>query len=67
MPLYNEHPLFTICVISLILRVPLRNFLKTENTPVILCPTRESNPKPLARQSQLRPLDQRGSLEFIEL
>ncbi|KAF9805136.1 hypothetical protein SFRURICE_013329 [Spodoptera frugiperda] len=29
---------------------------------VILCPTRESKPRPLVRQSHLRPLDQRGSL-----
>ncbi|KAF9824194.1 hypothetical protein SFRURICE_019874 [Spodoptera frugiperda] len=43
MPLYNVHPLFTICAINPI--------------PVILCPTRESNPRPLAH---LRPLDQRG-------
>uniref|UniRef100_A0A2H1W755 SFRICE_015845 n=1 Tax=Spodoptera frugiperda TaxID=7108 RepID=A0A2H1W755_SPOFR len=39
----------------------LRNFRKTEYTPVILCPTRESNPRHLVRQSHLRPLDQRGS------
>ncbi|KAF9803656.1 hypothetical protein SFRURICE_003368 [Spodoptera frugiperda] len=42
--------------------LPLRNFRKTEKSPVILCPTRESNPRPLARQSQLQPLGQRGSL-----
>ncbi|KAF9799223.1 hypothetical protein SFRURICE_006483 [Spodoptera frugiperda] len=40
----------------------LRNFRKSEKNPVILCPTRESNPRPLVRQSHLRPLDQRGSL-----
>ncbi|KAF9800951.1 hypothetical protein SFRURICE_014124 [Spodoptera frugiperda] len=38
-----------------------RNFRKFEKSPVILCPTRESNPRPLVRQSYLRPLDQRGS------
>ncbi|KAF9787609.1 hypothetical protein SFRURICE_001661 [Spodoptera frugiperda] len=40
---------------------PLRNFRKTEKSPVMLCPTRESNPRPLAWQSQLQPLGQRGS------
>uniref|UniRef100_A0A2H1WB36 SFRICE_018362 n=1 Tax=Spodoptera frugiperda TaxID=7108 RepID=A0A2H1WB36_SPOFR len=30
-------------------------------TPVILCPIRESNPRPLFRQSHLRPHDQQGS------
>uniref|UniRef100_A0A2H1VAM9 SFRICE_024109 n=1 Tax=Spodoptera frugiperda TaxID=7108 RepID=A0A2H1VAM9_SPOFR len=39
-----------------------RNFRKSERSPVILCPTRESNPRPLVRRSHLRPLDQRGSL-----
>ncbi|KAF9806068.1 hypothetical protein SFRURICE_008196 [Spodoptera frugiperda] len=33
----------------------LRNFRKTEKSPVILRPTRESNPRPLARQSHLQP------------
>ncbi|KAF9814823.1 hypothetical protein SFRURICE_015395, partial [Spodoptera frugiperda] len=41
--------------------LPLRNFRKTEKSPVILRPTRESNPRPLARQSHLQPLGQRGS------
>ncbi|KAF9811917.1 hypothetical protein SFRURICE_021274 [Spodoptera frugiperda] len=45
MPLYNQL---------------LRNFRKTEKSPVILCPTRESNPRPHDWQSHLRPLDQRG-------
>ncbi|KAF9797050.1 hypothetical protein SFRURICE_006925 [Spodoptera frugiperda] len=35
----------------------LRNFRKPEKSPVILCPTRESNSRPLAWQSHLRPLD----------
>uniref|UniRef100_A0A2H1VGL7 SFRICE_004206 n=1 Tax=Spodoptera frugiperda TaxID=7108 RepID=A0A2H1VGL7_SPOFR len=35
-------------------------FRKSEKSSVILCPTRESNPRPLVRQSHLRPLDQRG-------
>ncbi|KAF9790006.1 hypothetical protein SFRURICE_002371 [Spodoptera frugiperda] len=39
----------------------LRNFRKSEKCPAILCPTRESNPRPLVRQSHLQPLDQRGS------
>uniref|UniRef100_A0A2H1W868 SFRICE_014000 n=1 Tax=Spodoptera frugiperda TaxID=7108 RepID=A0A2H1W868_SPOFR len=36
----------------------LRKCIKTEKRPVMLCPTRESNPKPLVRQLHLRPLDQ---------
>ncbi|KAF9809940.1 hypothetical protein SFRURICE_002170 [Spodoptera frugiperda] len=36
-------------------------FESPKKSPVILCPTRESNPRPLVRQSHLRPLDQRGS------
>uniref|UniRef100_A0A2H1VG13 SFRICE_025305 n=1 Tax=Spodoptera frugiperda TaxID=7108 RepID=A0A2H1VG13_SPOFR len=40
--------------------LPLRNFRKPEKSPVILRPTRESNPRPLARQSHLQPLGQRG-------
>ncbi|KAF9795692.1 hypothetical protein SFRURICE_018258 [Spodoptera frugiperda] len=40
--------------------VVVRNFRKTEKSPVILRPTRESNPRPLARQSHLQPLGQRG-------
>uniref|UniRef100_A0A2H1WLA8 SFRICE_005783 n=1 Tax=Spodoptera frugiperda TaxID=7108 RepID=A0A2H1WLA8_SPOFR len=42
--------------------LPPRNFRKSVKSPVILCPTRESNPRPLIRQSHLRPFDQRGSL-----
>ncbi|KAF9817322.1 hypothetical protein SFRURICE_010781 [Spodoptera frugiperda] len=38
-----------------------RNFRKSEKSPVILCPTRESNPRPLVWQSHLRPLDQQAS------
>ncbi|KAF9814368.1 hypothetical protein SFRURICE_000441 [Spodoptera frugiperda] len=41
--------------------LPLRNFRKSEKSPVILRPTRESNPRPLARKSHLQPLGQRGS------
>ncbi|KAF9808432.1 hypothetical protein SFRURICE_008485, partial [Spodoptera frugiperda] len=33
-----------------------RNFRKTEKSPVILRPTRESSPRPLVRQSHLQPL-----------
>ncbi|KAF9790223.1 hypothetical protein SFRURICE_010883 [Spodoptera frugiperda] len=44
--------------------LPLRNFRKTEKSPVILRPTRESNPRPLARQSHLQPLGQRGSYYY---
>ncbi|KAF9818726.1 hypothetical protein SFRURICE_011772 [Spodoptera frugiperda] len=32
----------------------LRHFRKSQKSPVILCPTRESNPRPLVRQSHLR-------------
>uniref|UniRef100_A0A2H1VWH8 SFRICE_035026 n=1 Tax=Spodoptera frugiperda TaxID=7108 RepID=A0A2H1VWH8_SPOFR len=32
-------------------------FRNSEKSPVILCPTRESNPRPLVWQSHLRPLD----------
>ncbi|KAF9796110.1 hypothetical protein SFRURICE_006384 [Spodoptera frugiperda] len=39
----------------------LRNFRKTEKSPAVLRPTRESNPRPLAQQSHLQPLGQRGS------
>uniref|UniRef100_A0A2H1V570 SFRICE_031836 n=1 Tax=Spodoptera frugiperda TaxID=7108 RepID=A0A2H1V570_SPOFR len=36
-------------------------FENPKKSPVILiCPARESNPRPLVRQSHLRPLDQRG-------
>ncbi|KAF9796143.1 hypothetical protein SFRURICE_013607 [Spodoptera frugiperda] len=68
MPLYNVHPLFTICVKSHVIGdsvLLLRNFRKTEKSPGIPCPTRESNPRPLVRQSHLRPLDQRGRQEKI--
>ncbi|KAF9800698.1 hypothetical protein SFRURICE_015352 [Spodoptera frugiperda] len=41
--------------------LPLRSFRKTEKSPVIIRPTRESNPRPLARQSHLQTLGQRGS------
>ncbi|KAF9800006.1 hypothetical protein SFRURICE_016692 [Spodoptera frugiperda] len=33
-----------------------------EKSPVIFCPTRQSNLRPLVRQSHLLPLDKRGSL-----
>ncbi|KAF9812028.1 hypothetical protein SFRURICE_021385 [Spodoptera frugiperda] len=44
--------------------VLLRNFQKTENCTIVLCPPRESNPRPLVRQSHFQPLDQRGSQYF---
>ncbi|KAF9815191.1 hypothetical protein SFRURICE_006755 [Spodoptera frugiperda] len=52
---FSQYMLYVPCDFVL----PLRNFRKTEKSPVILRPTRESNPRPLARQSHLRPLDQR--------
>ncbi|KAF9801036.1 hypothetical protein SFRURICE_006079 [Spodoptera frugiperda] len=42
------------------LHATTEKFSKNRKNPVIICPTRESNPRRLARQSQLRPLDQRG-------
>ncbi|KAF9799547.1 hypothetical protein SFRURICE_018734, partial [Spodoptera frugiperda] len=48
------------------LRATTEKFSKTEKIPVILRPTRESNPRPLAWQSQLQPLGQRGSLFVVE-
>ncbi|KAF9802506.1 hypothetical protein SFRURICE_013693 [Spodoptera frugiperda] len=58
MALYNVHPLFTICHIPGTIPdfvLLLRNCLKIENSPAILCPTRGSNPRPFAQQSHLRP------------
>uniref|UniRef100_A0A2H1V5F7 SFRICE_006314 n=1 Tax=Spodoptera frugiperda TaxID=7108 RepID=A0A2H1V5F7_SPOFR len=43
----------------------LRNFRKTEKSPVILCPSRQPNPRCLDRQSHLQPLDQRGRKKDI--
>ncbi|KAF9808559.1 hypothetical protein SFRURICE_002019 [Spodoptera frugiperda] len=40
-------------------------FENPKKSPVILCPTRESNPRPLVRQSHLQPLDQRSSQNII--
>uniref|UniRef100_A0A2H1WLE7 SFRICE_025971 n=1 Tax=Spodoptera frugiperda TaxID=7108 RepID=A0A2H1WLE7_SPOFR len=66
MPLYNVHTHFTIYIVShmwcggeripgtlSVSVLPLNNFRKTEKSPVILRPTRESDPRPLARQSHL--------------
>ncbi|KAF9811656.1 hypothetical protein SFRURICE_011019, partial [Spodoptera frugiperda] len=47
------------------LRATTEKFSKIRKITVILCPTRESNPRPLVRQSHLRPLDQRGRGEPI--
>ncbi|KAF9787711.1 hypothetical protein SFRURICE_015778 [Spodoptera frugiperda] len=38
---------------------------RVEQSITVLCSTRESNPRPLVRQSHLRPLDQRGSQKKI--
>ncbi|KAF9798617.1 hypothetical protein SFRURICE_008350 [Spodoptera frugiperda] len=55
-PLYNKHPAFTFCVLPLGIIpdfvLPLRNKKQIENSPVALCPTRESNPRPLAWRSR---------------
>ncbi|KAF9808419.1 hypothetical protein SFRURICE_008472, partial [Spodoptera frugiperda] len=61
MPLYNVYPLFTFNV-----GVSLLHILDTIPDSVLLLRnfrnTKKSNPRPLVRQSHLRPLDQRGSL-----
>ncbi|KAF9799699.1 hypothetical protein SFRURICE_008263 [Spodoptera frugiperda] len=64
MPVYNVHTLSSSCYKSHVIgdsELPLRNLRNSEKSPVILCPTRKSNPRPLVRQSHLQPLDQRGS------
>ncbi|KAF9822547.1 hypothetical protein SFRURICE_010662 [Spodoptera frugiperda] len=43
------------------LRATIEIFRKAEKSPAILCPTRESNPRPLAPG----PLDQLGSPDFL--
>ncbi|KAF9803606.1 hypothetical protein SFRURICE_019595 [Spodoptera frugiperda] len=59
MPLNNVHSLcYKSRVIDSLLL--LRNFRKTEKNPVILFLIRESNPRPLAWQSPLQRLGQRG-------
>ncbi|KAF9823548.1 hypothetical protein SFRURICE_011401 [Spodoptera frugiperda] len=40
------------------LRATTEKFSETEKQPVILCPTRVSNPRTFARQSLLQPLVQ---------
>uniref|UniRef100_A0A2H1VCA6 SFRICE_002616 n=1 Tax=Spodoptera frugiperda TaxID=7108 RepID=A0A2H1VCA6_SPOFR len=41
--------------------LPLRNFRKTEKSPLILCPTREPNPRPLDRRGGSRTCDQQST------
>ncbi|KAF9811067.1 hypothetical protein SFRURICE_012466 [Spodoptera frugiperda] len=70
MKLYTVHPVFITRKVSLCPYTGhnsrLRNFRKSEKYSVILCPTRESNPRiPFARQSHLQLLDQRGSPYFV--
>ncbi|KAF9794471.1 hypothetical protein SFRURICE_003173, partial [Spodoptera frugiperda] len=40
-------------------------FRKAERSPALLCPTCKSNPKPVAKQSYLRPIEQRDSFSSI--
>ncbi|KAF9793832.1 hypothetical protein SFRURICE_007363, partial [Spodoptera frugiperda] len=47
-----------------VLLLLLINCRKSEKNPVILGRTREANPRPIVRQSHLRPLDQKGSLVY---
>uniref|UniRef100_A0A2H1VII5 SFRICE_021392 n=1 Tax=Spodoptera frugiperda TaxID=7108 RepID=A0A2H1VII5_SPOFR len=47
------------------LRATTEKFSKNRKKPSELRPTRKSNPRPLARQSHLQPLGQRGSLKNI--
>ncbi|KAF9800404.1 hypothetical protein SFRURICE_016794 [Spodoptera frugiperda] len=61
MPLYNVHPLFTIYVISPIHRATTEKFLKNRKKRSNICPTRESNPRPLVRQ----PLNRRSGQVHI--
>uniref|UniRef100_A0A2H1WI96 SFRICE_034490 n=1 Tax=Spodoptera frugiperda TaxID=7108 RepID=A0A2H1WI96_SPOFR len=74
MPLYNVQLYTRLCYKSQVIGVSLlpygtmldsvqllRNFRKFEISPIICCATQESNPRPLAQQSHLRSLDQRGS------
>uniref|UniRef100_A0A2H1WE64 SFRICE_022120 n=1 Tax=Spodoptera frugiperda TaxID=7108 RepID=A0A2H1WE64_SPOFR len=42
----------------------LIHFRKTEKSPVTLCPTRESNPNPLVRQSHLQPHEKRDCIKI---
>ncbi|KAF9803257.1 hypothetical protein SFRURICE_007103 [Spodoptera frugiperda] len=65
-PLYYVHLLFTICVISPTLHATTVKFSKTRKYPVGYN-SRESYPRPLVRQSHLRPLDQRGSFRAVIL
>ncbi|KAF9824905.1 hypothetical protein SFRURICE_007352 [Spodoptera frugiperda] len=44
------------------LRATTEKISKNRKKPSILRPTRESNPRPLARQSHLQPLGQRGNV-----
>ncbi|KAF9797073.1 hypothetical protein SFRURICE_006948, partial [Spodoptera frugiperda] len=56
---------FTIFVKSLASCYYWEGFDKPKKKTVILSSTRESNPRPLDRQSHLQPLDQRGSHTYF--
>ncbi|KAF9800443.1 hypothetical protein SFRURICE_016781 [Spodoptera frugiperda] len=47
------------------LRATTEKFSKNRKSPVILCPTRESNPRPLVRQWHLPPIYQQGIIYYI--